>query len=438
VTDNMNIDPSFLRGLTQARMSRRDLLKAAGAGAGVMGLEAFLAACGAGGSGTGGASPQSSSQISADVAKIYAGQPNGSFVFGQWPLYIDKTKNAQGQIVHPSLDIFTKKTGIKVDYQESIQDNGSFFGQVQPQLQAGQSIGYDIIVVTNGEFLTKYVTLGYLWPLDPSKRPNFDKNAAPWVASPTYDPGNVYTMAWQSGITGIGWDPVQVAKLRPSNPKITSTMDLFDPAFKGKVGMFGESSDFPNTGLLAAGVSPETSTEADWQKAADLLAKQKSDGIVRQYYEQNYINALSNGDIAVCQAWSGDIFQTNLSGDSQGLQFLVPPEGALIWTDNMCIPKNAQNPVDAMTYMDYVYQPDVQAMIEEWVNYICPVPSAQAIVEADAATASGGTATYLNDVAKSPLVFPSQADVDKLHSYRVLTADEQVTWNNLFQPIYQG
>lgn len=432
MSGNKNIDPTFLRGLTQARMSRRDLLKAAGAGAGVMGLGAFLTACGAGGGADGGGSVTPS-----QAANLFDGEPAGTLVFGNWPLYIDKTKNAQGQIIHPSLDLFTKETGIKVTYKETIQANESFFGKIQPQLEAGQSIGYDIIVITNGLILEKLISLGYLVALPADKRPNFDANAGPHVTSPAYDPGNKYTMAWQSGLTGIGWDPVQIKQLRPDNPTITSVMDLFDPAFKGKVGMIGDNQDLPNTALIAIGVDPTTSTPTDWQKAADLLLKQRDDGIVRQYYEQNYVQAISNGDVALTMAWSGDIFQLNLSGDSSGLQFTVPDEGAIIWTDNMCIPTGVEHPVDAITYMDYVYQVDIAAMIEEWNNYICPVPSAKEKVLADAAL-PGADKGYLTNVANSTLVFPTEDQMAKFRTYRLLTEQEEVDWNTLFQPIYQG
>ena len=40
------IDPAIWRGLTQPRMSRRQLLASAGAGAGAIGLSGLLAACG--------------------------------------------------------------------------------------------------------------------------------------------------------------------------------------------------------------------------------------------------------------------------------------------------------------------------------------------------------------------------------------------------------
>ena len=41
------IDPAMWRGLTQRRLSRRNVLRSAGAGAGALGVGAFLAACGA-------------------------------------------------------------------------------------------------------------------------------------------------------------------------------------------------------------------------------------------------------------------------------------------------------------------------------------------------------------------------------------------------------
>ena len=55
--------------------------------------------------------------------------------------------------------------------------------------------------------------------------------------------------------------------------------------------MFGDSTDLPNFALLAAGVDPETSTEDDWRRPPPAGEAAK-DGIVRDYYLQNYMNAL--------------------------------------------------------------------------------------------------------------------------------------------------
>jgi spermidine/putrescine transport system substrate-binding protein len=422
--DDFLNDPAFMRGLTMRRMSRRDLFRSASIGAGALSLGAILAACGGTSSGgSGGGTASEGSGIDWNAA------PNGSLIFANWPLYLDKAK-VDGQVTYPSMEQFTTETGINVTYREAINNNAEFFGKIQPQLQAGQSTGWDIIVITNGSTLDQLLRLDYLVELPADKRPNFDANASVAVTDPAYDPGNKHTMAWQSGLTGIGWNPQLVEQLRPSNPTITSMKDLFDPAFKGKVGMFADNQDLPCLTMVGMGIDPPSSTPEQWQQAADLLTKQKDDGIVRQYYTQNYTNALQNGDVALTMGWSGDIFQLNAEGDVSGLQFSVPSEGAIIWTDNMCIPNGAVNPVDAITYMDYVYRPEVQAIIEDWINYICPVPAAQDIILND-----------LNNptVGNSPLVFPSADDLSKTHVYYTFSSpEEEQQWNSLFQPIYQG
>jgi len=418
--DNLSAD--LLRGLTSQRFSRRTALKMGGLGS----LAAFLAACGVKSGAA--ATPTGSAAVDATKA-FWAGQHNtGKFVFANWPLYIDVNPNNKSD--HPSIDLFTKQTGIKVTYDEVIQDNDTFFGQIQPELAAGQSTGYDLMVITNGIYLTKLQELGYLVALDQSMMKNFYQYASPLVKNPSYDPGNRYTMAWQSGMTGIGYNPKLTGR------KLTSWQDLQDPAFKGKVGMFGDIEDLPNSALLAVGVAPETSTESDWHKAAAWLLKQRSAGIVRQYYQQNYIGALSQGELWASMAWSGDIYQANASGAS--LEFVIPKEGAPIWTDNMCIPKYGKNPLPAMTYMDFVYEPKIAAMLTESINYVTPVPSAAKYIAATAAKQSGAQAQATLALTKSPLVFPSPSEYKNLHRYRVLTPSELTVWESIFEPIYQS
>ena len=201
--------------------------------------------------------------------------------------------------------------------------------------------------------------------------PNFKRYAAQSVRNPNYDPGNEFTVAWQSGITGIAYDTDNIDR------EITSVKDLWDPAFKGKVGMMADDTELGSVGMLALGIDPKSSTPADWERRRRLLRKQRDDGIVRQYYDQSYIKALQQGDTWIRMAWSGDVFQAQLSG-SKNLKFVIPDEGVMFWQDNCMIPLHAAHPVDAMTWIDYFYRPEVQASIEDWVKYISPVPDAQA------------------------------------------------------------
>ncbi|HEY8302114.1 MAG TPA: spermidine/putrescine ABC transporter substrate-binding protein [Jatrophihabitans sp.] len=415
------LGPDLARGLTEPRLNRRRFLQIGGLGA----LGLGLTACGIPGSKSSGGNLGGQAWRD-EIGKFWSQQKQTNVLnFENWPLYIDVGKGSD----HPSLDLFTKETGIKVNYKEDIQDDASFYGKIAPVLKAGQNPGFDLMVITNGFELENLFARDWLIPLDQSRMSNFYTYASDLAKDPSYDRGNVYTMAWQSGITGIGYNPKLIGK------EITSWNDLLDPKLKGKVGMFADNQDLPCSALCAIGVNPEISTPADWTKAADWLKKQRPS--VRKYYDQSYIGALKRGDLWASMAWSGDVFASQ--ADNPDLRFVVPKEGAAIWTDNMCIPVHASHPLDAMIYMDYVYQPRIAAMLADYINYITPVSAVQPIFQKEAkAATSKSDKQYYQNLSTSPMIFPKPADFAKLHRYRVLTADEEVKWNALFEPIYQA
>jgi spermidine/putrescine transport system substrate-binding protein len=419
--DPPTIDPALLRGLTQRRVTRRDVLKGIGFGAGAL----TLAACGVSGTSSKQSTIPAGQSASPDVLKqIYGdGKPAGELNFANWEDYIDLNSHGKS----PTLNQFTKETGIKVTYKTVINDNDPFLAKVIPVLQSGGDSGYDLIVITNGGPVERMIRLGYLTPLDHQYLKNFEANASDAVKDPTYDPGNRYSVAWQSGFTIIGYNSDAI-KEAP-----TSFADLLNPKYKGKVGMFGNNQDLPCAALVHLGFDIQTSTPDQWQQAADVLTKQRDDGIVRSYYDQSYIDALENGETIITQAWSGDLFiaaaAKSFGGDGfSEIKASIPGEGGILWTDNMCIPLNAKHPVDAIMMMDFVYDPKIAAQLADWIWYISPVPSAKDIV--------------LNDiddpvVASSPLVFPSTDDLAKSHKYKVFKDPaEEDEWNSIFQPIY--
>jgi len=409
------VDPALLRGLTTNRMGRRNLLRMGALGASA----ATLAACGVKGKAKATTSPAAD-----EVAKFWAGKTQGNLInFANWPAYMDPE--------HPELKKFTAATGVEVNYKEAIQDDPSWFAQIQPQLAANRSIGFDLMVVTNGKEFGELVQLGYLAPLDHAKLPNFAANAGAKYKQEAFDPGNQYSIPWQSGITGIAYDPEKTGR------ELTSLADLWDPKFKGKIGMFSDPQELGNFGLLAVGAAPETSKEDDWKRAADKLKEQKP--LVRKYYDQGYIDEIGNGDLWITQAWSGDIYQKNLEEGTK-LKFLVPKEGGTLWTDNMMIPITAENPVGALALMDFFYKPDIAASLAEYINYITPVPGAKDFIKSDAdKSTDADTKASLLDLVDSPLIFPSDADYAKLHAYYTAkNTQDQHTYDSYFVPIVSG
>lgn len=402
------VDPALVRGLTSPRLSRRGML----AGLGGAGLAAALSGCsieGTRGSGDGGGT---------DWTEWWASKKkHGSMTFANWPLYIDQDDSGKSE----SVAKFTKATGIKVSYKEVIQGNDSFYAKIAPLLKAKQSTGYDIIVITNGWYLTELINNGWLAQLDHTAMPNFYEYGSRSVLNPAYDPSALHTAVWQTGFTGLAYTSKYVKE------PITSFTDLLRPELKGKIGMMTDLSELGSAGLLALGIDPVKSTHADWSKARAWLEKVQPS--VAKYYDQGYTDALQNGDIWVSQAWSGDIYQLQ-SGGHKEIKFVTPKEGQMVWHDNMCIPITAANPVDALAWMNYYYQPEPAGLVEDYVNYVCPVPAAKAYIR-----------DVLKDpkVANSPLIFPTAAMEAKSKEFYVYTDyDDYQAWTKTFSPLVQS
>ncbi|HYF10731.1 MAG TPA: spermidine/putrescine ABC transporter substrate-binding protein [Actinomycetota bacterium] len=425
--DPRRIDPAWMRGMTRKRMSRRQLFRYTGAGVGAYGLASLLAACGT--------DPETAPSVEpggVGSPEWWADQEAGDLVrFTNWPAYIDIGKDAEGNRTRPSLDLFIQETGIDVEYRANINDNADFYASILPALEAGQDPGHDIIVITNGQELAEMQARGFLIELDHSLTPNFNENVGAAFKDPAFDPGNRYTMAWQSGMTGYAWNKEFV------EGPITGMRDLMRDEWRGKVALMG-NDDAPTLAMIELGINPETSTPDDWQAAADLLNEFNEWGGLRKWEDQGYLTGIENGDLWATMAWSGDIINDLLYyPEYASFEFATAEAGGLVWVDNMMIPANAANPKGAIMVMDHYYKPEIAAMLTEWNAYVSPVPAGGELVQQHADEAKGGTKEVLNTIANSPYVFPTPELEDKLYNYRVLEGDEVEQWNDLFQPIFE-
>ena len=386
----MSSDPSFEHHLEQflehERISRRRLLARGGAmGLSAAGLSAFLAACG-------GVKGESSGKQASTTAS-HPKTAIGDWTFSNWPLYINKSV----------LKDFDKKYGGHVRYVEDINDNYEFLGKVRQQLQAGQPIGRDIVTLTD-YMAARWIRSGYVEPIDKRNVPNA-KNLVDNLKTINYDPKRQYTLPWQSGAIGLGYD------IKKTGRELKSVKDFFDPKFKGRVTMLSEPYDSANTVLLGDGVDASKATIDQILGAIDQIHKANKAGQFRRFTGNDYSTDLAKGNVWVSMAYSGDLIQ--LQSDNPDLRFAYPEEGAMLFTDNMMMPKHLAHPYAAETMMNYVYDPAVQAKITAYVNYIPPVKGVKEIL-----------AKQDEKLASNPLIFPP-ADV-KLHPYPALSsADER-------------
>ena len=413
------LGPALARGMTSRRMSRRNMIKLGGISVGTLSMASILAACS--GNSTGGTQAQGGGDV--DFNPDNAGD---QINFTNWPLYIDKAHKG-----YPSLEKFTEETGINVTYNDEINDNASFFGEILPQLQAGQDTGRDIIVITNGEYLAALISNGWATPLDTSLRPNFDANAASWAKSPFYDEGNKHTMAWQSGLTGVGYN-TELALKAPTKLDDLMSSEFFPP---GSVGVL--KSDAPDLVMVNLGIDPKSSQQAEWDEAAAWLKKMRDSDTFYAAYDQGYVDDLTAKNLAGTMAWSGDVLYYKI-WESQPFEFIVPENGALLWIDNMLIPANSKNPAGALELMDFYYRPEIAQMVTEWVLYMSPVPAVQDLIADHAKSESGEYQKQLQETADSPMLWPDQALLDQVSLGRNITTDEESeAWHNTFDTIWE-
>jgi spermidine/putrescine transport system substrate-binding protein len=426
--DRSMVDQAAMSRVMRNRLTRRTVLKGAGMGIAGFSVASFLAACGGGGGAGGGEE--------LDPKEIFSGEPGDSLDFANWPFYMDQTKDKNGDVYYPSVRQFQEETGITVNYADVINDNAEFFGKIQPLLAGGDDPGWDVIVITNGRYFNQLVAPGYVYPLDPNKRPNFDANAAGWAKDPFYDPGNKYGMPWQSGITGIGVNTDLVSA------PITKMDDLANPDKVGQASVGMLEGDMPDWVMVNLGIDPKTSGPEEWKEAAAWLQMQKDSGVVRAYLGNEYLTDMQNGNLAATMAWSGDVLYSDV-WLGLPLEFVFPEGGALLWIDNMMVPVGAQNPSGAAQIMDFYYQPSIATMVTEWVLYMSPVPATQELIikDADKAEEQGykGYANKLYQTAKSPYLYPDAEFLSRTSFGRDLRTDEEIDeWDSIFLPISQG
>ncbi|MEX1357942.1 MAG: spermidine/putrescine ABC transporter substrate-binding protein [Gaiellaceae bacterium] len=369
-------------------MTRRQLIERGA----ILSLPALLAACGGGGiSGA----QRTTTGAAADRTL------RSPLVISNWPLYIDIDEDTKKR---PTIQQFQQKYDVAVRYIEDVNDNDEFFAKIQPSLSAGQSVDRDLIVLTDW-MAGRLVRLGWLEPIDREATPNAS-NLVDALASPGWDPDRTYSLPWQSGMTGIAYNPDL------TGGKVDTIEQLLtDPALKGKVTLLTEMPDTVGLVMLSNGDDPSSVEAGAFSKAIDTMQKAVDAGQIRQFTGNDYSGMLAKGDVAAAVAWSGDVVQ--LQADNPNLEFTLPTTGGMIWTDNMLIPKGG-HVYTSSTFMNFVYDPAIAAQIEAYVNYICPVKGAREVLLAQDP-----------DIAGNELIFPSDETLAQVHIYDAEAADNQ-------------
>ena len=268
------------------------------------------------------------------------------------------------------LEDFTRETGIKVVY-DTFDANET----LETRLLAGKS-GYDVVVPT-AYFLQRQIKANVFQKLDKSKLPNL-ANAWPVVTArlSIYDPDNQYAANYMWGTTGIGYNLKAVERILGQGATIDSWDIVFKPENLARfrdcgVHMLDSPDDIFPAALNYLGLDPNSTKQADLEKAADLIGKIRP--FVRKFHSSEYLSALATGEICLVVGWSGDIMQARSRAaeakNGIAVGYAIPKEGAQMFFDNLSIPADAKNVTEAYELINFLYRPDIAARNSNFLSY---------------------------------------------------------------------
>jgi spermidine/putrescine transport system substrate-binding protein len=208
-------------------------------------------------------------------------------------------------------------------------------------------------------------------------------------------------------------------------PEVHSICDLFNPKYKGKVDMLSELRETVPLVMKCMGIDPDTATEADWIASIEKIKGAVESGQIRRFTGNDYARDLTSGDAVAVIGWSGDAVQ--LQADNPNIKWRMPTEGCMRWSEDMVIPVGAPNPTAAEAFMNYVYEPPVQANIAEYVNYVTPVEGVKPILR-----------KRDPELAKNQLIFPSASFTKNCSDTPQLGGEEEQKVTRAFDAVLNG
>lgn len=316
--------------------------------------------------------------------------------------------NWSDYIAEDTLAKFEQETGIKVTY-DVFDDNGV----LEAKLLSGKT-GYDIVVPSSA-FLARQIKAGVFQPLDRAKLPNYKNLDAPLMKKlENADPGNLYSIPYLWGTTGLGINVQAVQKALGPDAPLDSWDLLFDPKYAAKLKSCGISMlDAPDEVIPAVlnylGEDPNSQDVALMQgKAQDKLLEVRP--YMRYFHSSKYINDLANGDICLALGWSGDIIQAAGRAEEaeNGVEIIysIPSGGAGMWFDMLAIPKDADHPDNAHKFLNFLMRPEIMADITNYVWYPNGVLASKEFVD--------------QEILDDPSVYPTPEVESKLYTFVVM------------------
>lgn len=259
------------------------------------------------------------------------------------------------------------------------------------KLQSGSK--YDLLIPSD-YMVERLINEDQLTKLDTSKLPNLQNLSAdiPYGSYDGYEMKD-YGVPYFWGSVGIVYNHTKIAKETVESEGYSI---LHNPDIKGRAYVYDSERDSFMMAFKALGYSMNTSNEAEINEAYEWLLKMDK-AIDPSYVTDEVIDSMASGlkDLAI--VYSGDA--AYILSENEEMSYFMPAEGTNIWTDYMVVPKNAEAPLLAYEFINFMISYDAAYANSEYVGYTSPVEKAVTELTKEGAAYDGNEA-YIATIRK--------------------------------------
>ncbi len=249
---------------------------------------------------------------------------------------------------------FERLTGIKINYT-TFESNETMYSQ----LKSG-GVSYDIVVPSD-YMIERLINEDMLRKIDTSALSNYDLIDQSYKGL-FFDENEEYTVPFNVGMVGIIYNKRLIKNIEHS------WQVLWDGKYKNQTLNFNNPRDAFMTAQMLLSQDLNTTDKKDWDKAAELLKKQKAN--LQSYVMDEVYGKMETGEAAIAPYYAGDYLTMLEVNDDLG--FFYPEEGTNIFIDSLCVPKSAQNYEAALLYLNFLMEPEVALANAEYIGYASP------------------------------------------------------------------
>ena len=179
------------------------------------------------------------------------------------------------------------------------------------------------------------------------------------------------------------------------------------PKYSGQIVLVNSMGDVLTAPLKALGYSLNTVDPNELNEARELLRGLAPHVLALD--SDTYADRLATEEAVLGLVWTGGVVDLAGEEETKDTRYIIPSDGTLYWLDTWVIFKDAPHPEAAYAFLNFIHEPEIQALETEWNRYATPNDAAKEFIDPE----------ILND----PTIFVPEAQVATLEGAADVSSD---------------